>query len=52
MHMIFWSIIGLGTLYSFYYAYYLFKEKKNSSAVGLIFLGLLISGLSFFVRLK
>jgi hypothetical protein len=52
MRLVYWGIVAAGALYSFAYAFYLIKEKKKFSAVGLLFLGLLICGLSFFVRLK
>jgi hypothetical protein len=52
MTFVYWCIVLVGALYSFAYAFYLIKDKNKMGAIGLVFIGLLICGLSFFVRLK
>jgi tellurite resistance protein TehA-like permease len=52
MKIIFWIIVVLGVVYSFWYTYFLLKDKNKLGAIGMIFIGILIVGASFFVRLK
>lgn len=42
----------IGSGYSFWYAYYLIKDKNKVGAFGITIIGLLIFGLSFLVKLK
>ena len=52
MKILYWAVISFGSFYSFWYAYYLIKDKNKLGAFGLIILGFLISGLSLMIRLK
>jgi hypothetical protein len=52
MKIFFWAIALVGTGYSFWYAYYLIKDRNKLGAFGIAFVGLLISGLAYFVRMK
>ncbi|WP_394236024.1 hypothetical protein [Niallia oryzisoli] len=52
MNIIFWAVVLFGSCYSFWYAYYLIKDKNKLGAFGMVLVGCLISGLSFMVRLN
>ncbi|MBZ5753315.1 hypothetical protein M3184_04015 [Metabacillus litoralis] len=52
MKIIFWVVVLFGSCYSFWYAYYLIKDKNKLGAFGMALVGLLIGVFSFMVRLK
>ncbi len=52
MQILFWMVVLIGSGYSFWYAYYLKKDKNKFGAFGITIIGLLIFGLSFFVKIK
>jgi hypothetical protein len=52
LKIVFWAVVCTGSVYSFWYAYYLLKDKNKMGAVGMVLIGVLIGGLSFLVELK
>jgi hypothetical protein len=52
MKILFWSIVFLGSCYSFWYAFSLLKEQNKLGSVGMAMVGGLIIALSFMVRLQ
>ncbi|WP_338470698.1 hypothetical protein R4Z10_18210 [Niallia sp. XMNu-256] len=52
MEILFWTIVVFGLVYSFWYAFYLVKNKNKLGATGMALVGLLIGIFSFMVRLK
>lgn len=52
MKFIFWSVVLCGAFYSFGHAYFLIKEKNKLGALGISMVGLAITILPFFIRLK
>ena len=52
MELPFMIVVLLGSLYSFWYAYYLLKDKNKLGSFGMTLVGGLIIALSFLVKLQ
>lgn len=52
MKFIFCAVVLCGTFYSFGHAYFLIKEKNKLGAIGISIVGLAITIIPFFIRLK
>lgn len=52
MIFVFWTVVLFGAVYSFGHAYFLLKDKNKWGAIGISLVGLAISILPFFIRLK
>jgi hypothetical protein len=52
MKFIFWVVVMCGAFYSFGHAYFLIKDKNKLGAIGISVVGLTITILPFFIRIK